>query len=446
MTIEIYSIGGYEEVGKNMSVVKAGNQAVILDMGIYLDPMLLLEETGKKEPDEKSLRECGALPDDSVIKKFKDQVIAIVISHAHLDHCAAVQYLAKYYKAPIIGTPFTIEFLRNSMDKETFRKLKFVTMSGGEVLELGKFSIEFIHVTHSTPHTVHTAVHTPEGTVVYASDYKLDNTQVLSPPPDYKRMKRLGKDGIKAVIVESVRADEFHKTPGEVTAKELLRDTLNTTLNEDNGVIITSFSSHIERLNSIMEIAKEMDRKVSFCGRSMAKYIKVAEAVGVRKFPHQDIAGRQKAIGKVFETVSKNKAGNIIVSTGSQGEPNSVLSRLADGAYNYQFGKGDQVIFSSNTIPSPINIQNRHMLETKLISKGARVFRDVHVSGHAAREDHRDLINLLHPENLIPCHGHIQKLAAYANLASEEYNENKGQNYKLGEGVHLLRNGQKLVI
>ena len=445
MTIEIFSIGGYEEVGKNMSAVKVGDEIVILDMGIALDKLLLLQEAGL-EPVEPNLTKWGVLPDDSVLDKMRSKVIAIVVTHAHLDHCAAVEHLATKYNVPVIGTPFTIEFLRNSMSGNIFKKINFVTMNAGEVVDIGKMSIEFIHITHSVPQTIHTAVHTQEGIVYYASDYKFDNSQKLSKHPDYKRIKKIGSDGVKAVIVESVRADEYHKTPGEIVARDMLKDTLTTTLNENNGILVTSFSSHIERLNSIQMAAKELDREVAFCGRSLAKYIKVAETVGVKKFPGLSIAGRQRAMKKIFETASKQKSKYLLVVTGGQGEPDSVLSRLADGSYKYKIDKEDQVVFSCNTIPTPVNVQNRHKLEEKIRRQGGRVFKDVHVSGHAAREDHRDLIKMLHPEHLIPCHGDIQKLAAYADLASEEYNENKGENYLLGESVHILRNGQKLIV
>lgn len=444
MTIEIFSLGGYEEVGKNMTAVKVGDEVTILDMGIALDQLLLLEEKGL-EPELSNLISEGVLPDDSPIKKLKDKVTAIVISHAHLDHCAAVEYMAKSYGVPVIGTPFTIEFLRNSMSHKDFNNLDIVEMNTGEKVDVGNTEIEFVHVTHSTPQTAHTALHTPEGIVYYASDFKFDNSQALSKPPDYKRMKQLGKEGVSVAIVESVGSEEFCKTPGEVIAREMLKDTLTTTINENNGILVTSFSSHIERLNSIQETAKKLGRKVSFCGRSLAKYIKVSEAVGFKKFPNLDVMGRQKAMKTVFKKASKNKKDHLIVVTGGQGEPRAILSRIVNGDYSYKIEREDQVIFSCRTIPTPINIQNRHKVEEKIISQGGRVFRNVHASGHAGREDHRDLIKLLNPENLIPCHGDIQKLAAYADLASEEYNENTGDNYKLSDNVHILRNGQKKV-
>ncbi|MFH1424186.1 MAG: RNase J family beta-CASP ribonuclease [archaeon] len=445
MTIEVFAIGGYEEVGQNMTAVKVGDKIVILDMGIALDKLLLWGEH-TNFLDQPELLQMGVLPDDSILDKYRDKVIAIVASHAHLDHIGAIGKMAAKYNCPIVGTPFTIELLRANLKDEKSKLNNFMVLNPGEVLEVGDFAIEFVHITHSVPQTTFTALHTPEGIVFYANDYKFDNYQVLSAKPDYKRIKKLGQEGIKAVIMESVRADKAEKTPSEMVAKELLKDTLTETLNEDKGIAITCFASHIERLNSILEVSKNMNRQVIFAGRSLEKYCKVAEKVGVRSFKNVEILGKQNEIKEAFKTASKNKKDYLLVTTGGQGEPNAVLSRIANGEYAYKPAPGDEIIFSCSTIPNPSNIANRSTLEKKLKFYGARIFRDVHTSGHGGKEDHRDLLTMLNPEHVIPCHGDLSKLSAFAELTSEMNQELEVDKYLLGETVHILRNGQRLVI
>jgi len=443
MTIEIFAVGGYEEVGKNMTAVKVDDQVIIMDMGIALDKLLLWGES-TKALEEPELMKMGVLPDDTILDKYRENVSAIIASHAHLDHIGAIGKLAKKYNAPIVGTPFTLGILKENLKEEKEKPSKFVEMNYGEVLELGDLAIEFVHVTHSTPQTTFTALHTSEGIVFYANDYKFDNFQKLEKPPDYKRIEKLGKEGIKAVVVESVRVDDPAKTPSEAVAKEMLKDTLTETLNDDNGILVTCFSSHIERLNTILEVANTLGRNIIFCGSSMAKYMKVAEKCGIRDFSDVEIHGRTKGRKRALNEAAENKKDYIFVVTGGQGEPNAVLSRIANGEYEYKIGPGDEVIFSCSTIPNPSNIANRDILERKLQFYGARIFRDVHVSGHAGKEDHRDLMTLLNPDHIIPCHGGLDKLSAYADLASELDKKNEEDKYLLGETVHLLRNGQRL--
>jgi len=445
MTIEVQAVGGYEEVGKNMTAVKVNDQIVILDMGIALDKLLLWEEAGFTM-NESELLPLGVVPDDSYLRKQKDKVCAIVASHAHLDHIGAIGKLAAKYNAPVVGTPFTIGLLKKNLADEKSKVKNMMVMNAGEVLEIGDIAIEFVHMTHSVPQTTFSVIHTPEGIVMYANDYKFDNYQKLSKPPNYNRLKKLGQEGIKAMIVESVRVAEPRKTPSEAVAKELLKDTLTETINEDNGIIITSFSSHIERMNSILEVSKKLGREIAFIGRSIAKYAQVSEDTNVRSFKDVDIYGKPKGRKKILEAAAKNKKDYLFVVTGGQGEPNAVLSRIANGEYAYKIEPGDEVIFSCMTIPNPSNIANRDKLEAKLKFQGARIFRDVHASGHAAKEDHRDLLKMLQPEHVIPCHGDLHKLTAYAQLTSEVNQEYDGDKYLLGETVHLLRDGQKLTL
>ncbi len=445
MSIEIFTLGGYEEVGRNMTAVKVGHQVIILDMGFSMEKVYMLEDVSSLFG-EAELISNEIIPDDAPIKDLRNKVNAIVASHGHLDHIGAIPILAKKYNAPVVGTPFTTELIIEELKEQKAKLKKIIAMGAGEVLEIGDISIEFIHITHSIPQTVFTAIHTDEGVIFYGSDFKFDNFQILSKRPDYKRIRELGNEGVRCLITEAVRADEYRKTPSETVAKELLRNTLLETMNEDRGIIITSFSSHIERLNSIVEASRELNRELIFVGRSLGKYVKVAERVGIRKFPDIEVANKPKSIRRVLSEASRDKGDYILVVTGSQGEPTSVLSKIVNNTYDYKLEAGDEVIFSCNTIPNPGNIENRRLIEEKILANGARVFQDVHVSGHAAREDHRDLLNMLRPDHIIPCHAFSEKLNAYWNLANDINKEYKEEKYVLGETVHLSKNGAKIVI
>lgn len=445
MTIEIFTLGGYEEVGRNMTAVKVGHQVVILDMGLSMDKVYMLEDSSSVFG-EADLISKQIIPNDAPIRDFRNKVCAVVASHGHLDHIGAIPVLAKKYNAPIVGTPFTTELIKEEFREEKLKPKKIVQMNAGEVLEIGDISIELIHITHSIPQTVFTAIHTDEGIIFYGSDFKFDNYQALSKRPDYKRLQEIGNEGVKCLITEAVRADEYRKTPSETVARELLRNTLTETSNENRGIVITSFSSHIERLNSIQEASRELNREIVFVGRSLAKYVKVAETVGIKQFPDIEVAGKPKSIKRVLSETAKNKGDYILVVTGSQGEPTSVLSRIVNNSFDYKIEGGDEVIFSCNTIPNPANIENRRKIEEKILSQGGRVFQEVHVSGHAAREDHRDLLHMLQPEHIIPCHGHAQKLEAYAKLAEDINKEYKEDKYVVGKTVHISKNGARILI
>ena len=445
MSIEIFTLGGYEEVGRNMTAVKVGHQVVILDMGFSMEQVYMLEDVSSLFG-EAELISNEIVPDDTPLSSLRNKVSAIVASHGHLDHIGAIPVLAQKYNAPVVGTPFTTELIKEELKEENKHLKKIIQMGAGEVLEIGKISIEFIHITHSIPQTVFTAIHTDEGVIFYGSDFKFDNFQSLSKKPDYKRLREIGNEGVKCLITEAVRADEYKKTPSETVAKELLRNTLLETQNEDRGIVITSFSSHIERLNSIIEASRDLNRDLIFAGRSLGKYVKVAERVGIRKFPDIEVASKPKSVKRVFADAARDKGDHILVVTGSQGEPTSVLSKLVNNTYEYKLGAGDEVLFSCNTIPNPGNIENRRVLEEKILAHGARVFQDLHVSGHAAREDHRDLINMLKPDHIIPCHGPDEKQRAYWNLANDINKEYKEDKYVLGESVHISKNGARIVI
>lgn len=432
--MEIIPVGGYKEVGRNCIVVKSGDEAVMLDLGLHLDNYIRYTESDDVlDMSARKLMEINAVPNITDIKPIKKCIKAICLSHAHLDHLGAVPYLANKFFCPVHATPYTIEVLRTIMQDEGLHiDNELVTHKTNSRFRVSEnIEVEFINVTHSTPHTVIIAVHTREGTVVYANDFKFDSNPVLGKKPDFKRIQALDA---KVLIMDSLYALNYRKTPSEAIARDMLKDVLLATDTEGKNIVITTFSSHIARLNSIFWLGKKLNRKVVFLGRSLAKYLGAAEACGLVDFNSKvDIIKYGKQIRRYLKNLKRPER-HLFVATGGQGEPKATLWKMATGAF--PFHEGDEVIFSCNIIPVLENIANRERLESQLSEKKVRIFRDIHVSGHASREDHRDMIGLLKPEHIIPTHAAIDKLEGLKQLALEmHYTPDK---------VHILGNGEHL--
>lgn len=443
--MKIHTIGGYNEVGKNMTALEINDDVILFDAGLFLPAIVGLSER-EKILTEKGMRALGALPDDLYLEKkgLRDKVCAILISHAHLDHIGGIQYIAPRYNAVIVSTPFTIELLKILMEDSGHsirNKLVSINPNGAYTIRgKDRYKVEFLNITHSTIQCALIAVHTPEGIVLYANDYKLDNSPVYGDKPNYQRMKELAKIGVKALIVDCLYAPDDRKTPSEKIAKGLLEDVFFSTDNHNSGMIVTTFSSHIARLKTITELGIRLNRQVIFLGRSLNKYVTAAQRVGKAPFRNQmQIFTYRKQLEKMLKKINSKKKDYLIVCTGHQGEPGSILDRIARNQLPYKLSADDHVIFSSKTIPTPINEVNKQELERRLKKHHVRVFDNVHVSGHGGREDLRDLIKLTQPENVIPSHGDLKKLTAGAALAQE-------MGYKLNKTVHISQNGKEIIL
>ncbi len=429
-----------------MTAVRYGDKAVIIDMGINLDRILIHEDAVFESLSPNDLQDMGAIPDDSVMGDVDAEVVAIVLSHGHLDHIGAVEKLAAKYGCPIIGTPFTIKLVENSLNDDFGPDIdlpnEIVAMNTGGRRDLkGPLELEFVHMTHSIVQTAMPVIHTPEGAVAYACDFKMDNFPVIGSKPDYERMRQLGMEGVRALISESTNAHEETKTPSETIARDLLRDHLLGLRDERSGLVVTTFSSHTQRLKSIIEFAEELDRKVMLLGRSLHNYSTTAEEVGLLKLTDNvEVWKYGREINKQLKRVmNEGKENYLLCVTGHQGEENALLTRMAKDETPWNFEQGDQVIFSARTIPNPSNEAQRYRLEERLKMEGVRIIKGAHVSGHACREDHRELLSMLEPDHVFPAHGDIEHQSQLADLA-----EHHG--WRLGEEVHLLRNGQRKII
>ncbi len=444
MVIEFCAIGGYSEVGMNMCAFKIGEEVIICDMGFYLPEVVRLqdEEIVRTNLQREDLINLHVVPNDGVIKDWRGKVKAIILPHCHLDHIGAVPYLAEVYGCPIYGSPYTIEVLKSILKDEGVKlKNKLHILNGNDSIKLStNITLEFLSIPHSTPQTMLAAFHTPEGVILYGNDFKLDNNPTLGPKPDYNRLKELGEEGVKLLVVDALYAHEEIKTPSELVAKEMLKDVLLSIENTNNLVIVTTFASHIARLKSIIEFGNKMGRKVIILGRSMNRYISAAENIKLVHFSKEaDIAKYGDQVRKKLIEIQKNPGKYLVICTGHQGEPRSILMRIATKELPYEFRQGDQVIFACKVIPAPINIANRAALEAKLKQKGVRLFKDIHSSGHLAREDHHDLIDLLKPKHIIPAQGDITILNPLADLAEE-------MGYVRNKDVHVLKNGDSIII
>ncbi|MFH2027668.1 MAG: RNase J family beta-CASP ribonuclease [Nanoarchaeota archaeon] len=442
--IEMCAVGGYDEIGKNMTALKIDNEVIILDMGIHLDPYIrLTDEEDIININLNELRKVGAVPNDKVIKNWRPMVKAIVPTHAHLDHIGAIIYLGNRYNAPVICTPFTAEVIKTIAGDEKIKlENEIHIMNVNSTYKISEnINVEFVNMTHSVPQTVMIAVHTKYGIVLYANDFKFDNHPLIGKKPNYERLEELGKEGIIALICDSTRAKKDMKTPSEIVAKEMLRDVMIGTESGGKAVLVTTFSSHLARLKSIIEFGKKMDRKIVFLGRSLAKYVQAGENVGLINFSKdvEIVKYGGKIKKRLLKIQKQGKEKYLLVVTGHQGEQKATLSKIARGEIPFIFDPEDHVIFSCTIIPSEVNIENRRILEDNLKGKHIRIFKDIHQSGHASREDLRDLINITKPKHIIPAHGEPDMKDALVDLAIE-----KG--YVKGKTVHLINNGNFLNI
>lgn len=398
-SIKVSFLGGLNEIGKNITVFECEGDIVILDCGMAF-------------PDGDMLGVDLVIPDFTYIEQNIDRVKGMVVTHAHEDHIGGIPFLLSKMNIPIYGTPLTIGLLGNKLKEHSlFNSAKLNTVRAGSKVKLGCIEAEFIHVNHSIPDSCAIALHTPAGIVVHSGDFKIDCTPFVGDMIDLHSFARLGHEGVLAFLCESTNADR----KGYTATEQTVTASLDSLFNEASGsrIIIATFASNVNRVQQIIDCAEKYGRKVALSGRSMVNYMSVASELGYLRIP-------QNMMIDIDMLKRYNPEQVVLITTGSQGEPMSALSRMAYSDHRkVMVGEGDFIIISANPIPG--NEKTVGNVVDELLKRGCKVIYesmyDVHVSGHACQEELKILQKLVNPKYFIPVHGEQKHLRKNAELA-----------------------------
>ena len=388
-------LGGLGEVGRNMAAVEYRGKILIIDCGVLF-------------PEENQPGIDLILPDWSSLRHRLNDIVAIFLTHGHEDHIGAVPYLLKERAdIPIIGSQLTIAFLASKL-KERRIKADLRIVKEGMREKVGGFDLEYIAVNHSIPDALAVAVRTDAGTFLHTGDFKMDQLPLDGRVTDLEAFSRLGREGVDLFFVDSTNAD----IPGfTISEREIMPVLDRVVTSTKKRVIVASFASHVHRIQQVIDIAAEHQRKVAFIGRSMVKNMGIADELGFLQIP-PNVMIDEKDLEKHGDNV-------VLICTGSQGEPLAALSRMANGDHQIRVGEGDTVIFASSLIPG--NENSVYRVINELTRFGARVVHKgnalVHVSGHSAAGELMYCYNLVKPKNVVPVHGEWRHMRANADLA-----------------------------
>ena len=396
--LKITFLGGVSEIGKNMTCLEYNNEIVIIDAGLTF-------------PDDDLPGVDIVIPDMSYLVENKDKIKALLLTHGHEDHIGAVPFLLQQIQVPIYGSRLTLGLVENKMKEYPKIKYKAISVKPRNVLKIGSFSIEFIKVSHSIAGSLALSITTPAGTVVHTGDFKIDYEPIDGSMTDLPRLGEIGRKGVNLLLCESTNVCRPGYSMSERTVGRTLDEIIKN--HPNNRIIVATFASNIHRMQQIMDIAEKYKRKIAFTGRSMINVSEVAMKLGELSFNRENIVD----IDKVDKMDDKEV---LIMTTGSQGEPMSALTRMAAGEFkSLKIRQNDLVILSASPIPG--NEKNVYNVINALYKLGADVIydelADVHTSGHACQEELKLMHSLVKPKFFMPVHGEYRHLKTHKELA-----------------------------
>ena len=424
--LKIISLGGLNEIGKNLTVYEYGGDIIVVDVGMGF-------------PDDDMYGIDVVIPDITYLIKNRDKIRGIFLTHGHEDHIGALPYVLRDVNAPIYATRMTAGLVELKLEEHRLLdKTKIRTCEAGEVIKAGKFTVEFIHMNHSIADAVAFAITCPVGTVVHTGDFKIDPTPVSGGMIDLARLGALGNKGVLALLCDSTNVER----PGYTKSERAVGDSFDALFKGcDERIIVTTFASNVDRIQQVINVAARYGRKVAVSGRSMENALKVSTQLGYMNVPEGTVVPLEQ-----IKTLPKKQV--CIITTGSQGESMSALTRIAFSTHRQiDIQPGDRVILSASAIPG--NENSIGAVVNELYRKGAEVVNEragaLHVSGHACQEELKIIHGLVKPKFFIPVHGEQRHLRIHAKLAQE-----MGMNPKniiisdIGKVIELTRNSCRI--
>lgn len=414
-SLKVIPIGGLNEIGKNMTLLEYNDQIMIIDCGMSF-------------PEDEMYGIDIVIPDFTYLIENREKIMGMVITHGHEDHIGAIPYLLRNLKIPVYGTRLTLGLVQNKLkEHQVVGDLR--TINAGDKIQMGSFNVETIRTTHSIADSLCLVIDTPAGTVFHSGDFKIDYTPIDGEPIDLSKLAEVGKKGVMLMLCDSTNATRPGFTASEKVVGETIENIFRTA---KTRIIIATFSSNVHRVQKIIESAIKVGRKVAISGRSMENVVALAIELGYLNIPEGTIVDL-----RMTKNIPDDKL--VIITTGSQGEPMSALSRIASGEHKaVKLKPRDMVILSSTPVPG--NEKTVSNVVNKLFEKGAEVIysdiADIHVSGHACQEELKLMHSLIRPKYFMPVHGEYRHLIQHAKLA-----ENMGTK---SDNIFIMENGSVL--